>query len=141
MQNQVNQRIRELLEIKNIKPNELAEKLGVSRQYVSQLLNRQAAIGSKPIKKLCELWPDVNLDWLMTGNGQKFNPSNYKKKDDQNNDVNDPEVNYTTPNTIEMIDTIKNLNQLIKLQQEQINQLMERIQDMENEQPKKKRIS
>lgn len=46
----------------------IAEKLGVTQQYVSKLLSGKTAFGKKQAQRFYELW-GIQPSWLLTGNG------------------------------------------------------------------------
>lgn len=48
----------------------LAKALGVSRSYVYQLMNGDAAIGVKPLNKIKEIDPEFDLAYILTGNSE-----------------------------------------------------------------------
>ena len=46
----------------------IAERLGVSQQYVSRLLSGKTAFGKKQAQRFSEIW-DIRPSWLLTGEG------------------------------------------------------------------------
>lgn len=63
---------------------DLAEKLGYTESSLSQIINGKVALSDKFIKKLSKIDNRVNIDWLLTGEGQML------------------KSNSITPNKIEM---------------------------------------
>lgn len=55
---------------KGIKQQEIASTLGLKKSFVSELLNGKRSIGYETAHKLSSQYPDLNIDWLMTGEGE-----------------------------------------------------------------------
>lgn len=49
----------------------IAERLGVSQQYVSKLLSGKTAFGKKQAQRFSEIW-NIRPSWLLTGEGPMF---------------------------------------------------------------------
>lgn len=62
-------RLKEFLSIKNIGRNKFEQQVGISTGYLS---TRAIAISSEVIEKTANAFPDLNLEWLITGNGNMF---------------------------------------------------------------------
>ena len=62
-------RISDFLDTKHSKTIEAAEYLDVSAAYVSKLRSGTKQIGQSTIAKLVNKYPDLNLNWLFTGEG------------------------------------------------------------------------
>ena len=62
-------RISEFLDTKHSKTIEAAKYLEVSSAYVSKLRSGTKQIGQSTIAKLVNKYPDLNLNWLFTGEG------------------------------------------------------------------------
>jgi transcriptional regulator with XRE-family HTH domain len=59
-------RLKEYLNFKNFSDADFQNKTGVSRSYISTLKD---TITSKTQKKIAKAFPDLNMDWLISGNG------------------------------------------------------------------------
>lgn len=64
-------RLKEFLSAKNIGRNKFEFQIGVSRGYLS---TKSEIISSEVIEKTIDLFPDLNLEWLITGKGEMFKP-------------------------------------------------------------------
>jgi transcriptional regulator with XRE-family HTH domain len=53
-----------------LKQSELADKLGVSQNYISMLLNGQRVNISSGLARLMEALFGFDADWILTGNGE-----------------------------------------------------------------------
>jgi len=49
---------------------ELAEKLGYSRSFFSQIMNEKAPLSVRFIRQLCSVSRNINYDWVLTGTGE-----------------------------------------------------------------------
>lgn len=64
-------RLKEFLSAKNIGRNKFEFQIGVSRGYLS---TKSEIISSEVIEKTVDIFPDLNLEWLITGKGEMFKP-------------------------------------------------------------------
>lgn len=71
----MNERIRSLIKALNIKQAEFAQRIGVSRPFVSELCSGAKNPSDRTIADICREF-GVNERWLRTGEGDMFvNPS------------------------------------------------------------------
>jgi transcriptional regulator with XRE-family HTH domain len=66
------ERIKKLIECKNIQPGEFAIILGIQRSNISHILNGRNKPGASLIEKILNLFPELNARWLLTGEGTMF---------------------------------------------------------------------
>jgi plasmid maintenance system antidote protein VapI len=60
------ERLKKVLELKGIKPSELAKKLNLpSAQGLYDILNNKMAISKKMADKICSLYTDIKKEWLL----------------------------------------------------------------------------
>ncbi len=78
-------RLRELLDYLNITPVSLAEKMGVQRTSFNHLLSGRNKPGFEFLTRLHSCYPEVNLNWLISGYGAIT-------------DNHDPKISYTEKN-------------------------------------------
>lgn len=64
--------------------NVLEEKLEVSTGYITKTLARKSAMGSDLLERIMRLFPQLNIVWLLTGEGDMIleeDDSKYQVKD------------------------------------------------------------
>jgi len=66
----VHQRFNFLVEKLELNPNQLAKKLGITRPTVHSILNGSSLPSAKVLMPLIENYPNVNLNWLLSGKGE-----------------------------------------------------------------------
>lgn len=49
--------------------NALEEKLGVSNGYITKAFSKKSAMGSDLLERIMKLFPQLNIVWLLTGDG------------------------------------------------------------------------
>ena len=65
----MNNRIKQIMDYKQISPSELADAIGVQRSNVTHVLQGRNKPGFQFISKLLETFPELNAKWLITGQG------------------------------------------------------------------------
>lgn len=63
-------RLMEYLKYKGLKQSLLQKEIGLGNAYFSTTLKRNSAIGSDVIEKISYSYPDLSIDWLITGKGE-----------------------------------------------------------------------
>ena len=66
----VKSRLQEYLKAKRISQLEFTRSIGVSPTYVGAM---RKGVPAPRLKKICELYPDLNRDWLLYGEGEMLN--------------------------------------------------------------------
>ena len=67
------ERIKKIMEDKGLKPSTFADKVGVSRPTISQILGengRQNDPSKATIDKILKAFPDISPSWFMRGEGE-----------------------------------------------------------------------
>ena len=71
METTLSQRLGQFINKTQLSNKEIAELIGCSKQELSNWLHG-TKIGLNRIIRISELWPDLNLGWLITGKGEMF---------------------------------------------------------------------
>jgi len=77
-----------IAENKGLSINKFSQKIGVSNAYFSKQKKNNANVGSQIIENIVSIYPDINLKWLVTGEGQML------EMDKNPNEVNESKILY-----------------------------------------------
>ena len=66
-------RFKQLLEEKNLTANRFAALIKVNASAMSHILNGHRKPGFDVLGKIAQAFPDVNLNWLISGEGPAYN--------------------------------------------------------------------
>ncbi|NDW13194.1 hypothetical protein D0T50_09840 [Bacteroides sp. 214] len=69
MEHSVKQRLFELCAAIGLTPNQFSIEIGHNRDYLRKITKE---IGSDKLRQIHRLYPQVNLTWLITGEGNMF---------------------------------------------------------------------
>jgi transcriptional regulator with XRE-family HTH domain len=72
MEETIVDRILKLFEVKHISNNEIVERIDISRPTLSQWKNGGRNTGLDNVMKLKTHWKNLNLNWLLLGQGTMF---------------------------------------------------------------------
>lgn len=68
----IHERFSYLIETLGYTQVSLAQLIGISQGYVSQLMTGQRSITTKILRNITKLRPEVNINWVLTGDGEMF---------------------------------------------------------------------
>ena len=68
----MNKRLQQFLTAENINQSQFADNLGVARAGVSHILAGRNKPGYDFLIAIMEKYPDLNMEWLMTGKGKMY---------------------------------------------------------------------
>ena len=66
----INERLKQIITIKEKTQSTFALKANYSKQRVNQLVKEGESLGLEVVKKIIDLYPDVNIVWFITGDGE-----------------------------------------------------------------------
>ncbi len=91
------ERLKHIIKEKQLSNAELAEKIGIQKSTVSHLLSGRNKPGFDFLNKLIKVFPDINLRWLITGEGDAFTGQSptLPEKPAKTNESNKQEVQET----------------------------------------------
>jgi hypothetical protein len=64
------ERIFSFIDYKGISVNEFSKKIDVSNGYLAKQRLSNANVGSQIIEKIVNIYPDISIEWLVTGKGE-----------------------------------------------------------------------
>ncbi len=94
---------------KGITPNKFGQMIEVSNAYLSKQKKNNANIGSQIIEKIVRIYPDINLDWLITGEGKM--------------------LKETTQHSPDLVEHLKTENKALLARLEELNREIGRLQN------------
>ena len=68
----MNRRLQQFLAAENISQSQFADTIGVARASISHILAGRNKPGFDFIERTAHHYPDLNLDWLITGRGRMY---------------------------------------------------------------------
>ena len=78
----VRERLIAFLKFKRVNKSEFAEAIGVSNSYVMNIRN---GISPGKIARMKEVYPELNIEWLITGDGEMLNGAIKQSVEGSNN--------------------------------------------------------
>lgn len=77
-------RIAQIIDYKALTPSRFADIIGIQRSRISHIMSGRNNPSIDVITKIIEKFPDIDLKWLMTGEGQMLNAENrlFEKESD-----------------------------------------------------------
>lgn len=70
---QISKRLEKILSHYNLSAGQFAEKIGIQKSSVSHLMSGRNKPSYQFLSKLATTYPDINLNWFITGEGAIFN--------------------------------------------------------------------
>lgn len=72
----MNRRLQQFLELENLTSAKLAETLSIQASGISHILSGRNKPGFDFIQKIATKYPQINLEWLITGKGKPYKELN-----------------------------------------------------------------
>ena len=69
----MNKRLQQFLAAENISQSQFADTIGVARASISHILAGRNKPGFDFIESMARHYPELNLEWLITGRGRMYN--------------------------------------------------------------------
>jgi len=70
---EIHTRLKKILSHYNLTAGEFAEKIGIQKSSVSHLMSGRNKPSYQFLSKLITTYPEINLNWFITGEGDIFN--------------------------------------------------------------------
>lgn len=71
----MNTRLLRFLEAENISQSQFADSIGVARASISHIMSGRNKPGFDFLEKLASQYPNLSLEWLVSGRGRMYNSS------------------------------------------------------------------
>lgn len=78
----INERLNKLIRKLNISKNRFGRSINISSSLISQITSGSHNFGIDIIQKICIAYPEVNIYWLLTGEGEMYNNTNTARPSD-----------------------------------------------------------
>jgi len=72
MEETINGRLNELIQVLGVSKNGFAQKINVSSALISKITTQRINFGVDVIEKIISAYPSINLIWLVAGEGEMF---------------------------------------------------------------------
>jgi DNA-binding Xre family transcriptional regulator len=119
------ERLVEFLAYLGMGQTKFEEKVGLSRGFVNNIGEN---ITSKTLKKITEIYPELNTNWLKTGEGKMLRSTSINDiKGNGNTSVAGNGNQITTANITEMLELQKGYQEMIKTSQSQLSESQSQI--------------
>lgn len=92
----VKERLKKFIKSENLTVVQFEKSISVSNGYVNGMVN---GIGNSKLNKILELYPNLNIQWLLTGDGSMLK----KLKTNESMIVNEPTLTYGKTNEIPLL--------------------------------------
>ena len=76
----INKRIQEVFKKKEISASEFSKKINVQRSSISHIINGRNKPSLEIIIKICNVYPEISLEWLVYGKKNNSPSSTTKKR-------------------------------------------------------------
>ena len=132
----IKERIIQFIDLKGVKKEHFYNKIGMTSANFRGKA-KETPINSTAIENILSEFPDLNLDWLITGKGEMTKMSTQIVKNEgttnNQNNINAPvEGNITIPQNemYNIIEIQRELNNIIKTSQEQLSESQKQVSDL-----------
>lgn len=72
MANDITDRIKEIINYKQLNVSSFESKIGASNGQIAKAIARKSALKSDLLDSILEFCPEINANWLVTGKGEMF---------------------------------------------------------------------
>lgn len=106
----MNERIKKIMEVKNLSATQFSDEINIQRSSLSHVLSGRNKPSLDFMIKIKSRFPEINLDWLLIGNGKMINEIVPEKETKENDDSqaiveNLPEIGLFSESETESLQT------------------------------------
>lgn len=80
------ERILAFIKSQNLTPSQFADEIGVQRSSISHLISGRNKPSLEFIQRIVARYPEMNLQWILTGTGSKMNDGSIQPEMDFNHE-------------------------------------------------------
>ena len=95
----MNRRFQTILDLENLSPAQLADRLGVQRSGISHILSGRNKPSFELLQRVVQSFPEISAEWLITGNGKPLKEQNQAAASGAANSRSSGTTPSTTPST------------------------------------------
>ena len=118
------ERIYQLIDYKKDSVYKISKEIGVSNGYFSKTKAKNGSVGGDIIEKIVNYYTDVNVEWLITGEG----PMLKQEQKSQTNTPDDKYLKLLEEHNKTLKEQLKDKEEKEALYKEKIQELQQRIQ-------------
>ena len=122
MENTVKERIKIFLKFKKISQKDFSESVGLSSGYLGAM---KKSFSTETINNIVIRYPDINIDWLLTGKGEMIKED--IGKSGFNSEIGDYIYSTNPLNSDDMKNLITQMTGIISRQEDNISQLISEL--------------
>lgn len=78
----MNERLKQFIEYLQLSTRAFEQKISVSNGLIARFVSKNTSIQSDVLSKICDTFPELNFDWLVTGKGEMLRGSDWEKPSD-----------------------------------------------------------
>jgi len=78
----MNERLKQFIEYLQLSTRAFEQKISVSNGLIARFVSKNTSIQSDVLSKICDTFPELNFDWLVTGKGEMLRGSDREKPSD-----------------------------------------------------------
>lgn len=79
MSEKIIHRIAQIISHYRLSLNGFDAKMGLGNNYIGSMIRREGNVGSDVIQKIVSVYPEINLHWLVSGDGEMFETADKKQ--------------------------------------------------------------
>ena len=95
----MNRRFQTILDLENLSPAQLADRLGVQRSGISHILSGRNKPSFELLQRVVQSFPEISAEWLITGNGKPLKEQNQAAASGAASSAANSRSSGTTPST------------------------------------------
>ena len=119
-------RLKQVIDYYNISVRKFSIQIGISEGTIRKIMNDNSGIQSNNLQKIANFYPEINIDWLVTGRGEML----LMKQQEKQQKTPPPVADDTQLQRLQ--DLLEAKQETISVLQETNNNLLSEIQQLRN---------